>query len=168
MSSTRPRREGMHLKNQIWETGHGQLDVPHALAADAGQRHFDAATVADHAAVLDPLVLAAGAFPVLDRAEDALAKQAALFRLEGAVIDRFRVLDFALGPGPDGFGRGDGDGDVFDLVDFVQAEQLAGSFFSVHHAYAVGKRAKCWRYFRRSRLRPGRRRLVPPGWSSRL
>jgi hypothetical protein len=75
---------------------HGQFDVAHALAADAGQRHFDAATVADDAAVLDALVLAAGAFPVLDGTENAFAEQAALFRLERAVVDGLGVLDFAL------------------------------------------------------------------------
>ena len=44
---------------------HGQFDVAHAFAADARQRHFNAATVADDALVLDALVLSAGAFPVL-------------------------------------------------------------------------------------------------------
>ena len=43
---------------------HGQFDVAHALAAHARQRHFDAATIADDALVLDALVLSAGAFPV--------------------------------------------------------------------------------------------------------
>ena len=75
---------------------HGQFDVAHALAANAGQRHFDAATVADDAAMFDALVFAAGTFPVLDGTEDAFAEQAALFRLERAVIDGFGVLDFAL------------------------------------------------------------------------
>ena len=59
--------------------------------------------------------------------------KAALFGLEGAVIDGLGVFDFALGPGADGLGGGDGNGDVFDLVDLVQAEQLAGCFFSVHN-----------------------------------
>ena len=86
---------------------HGQFDVAHALAAHARQRHFDAATVADDAAMLDALVFAAGAFPVLDRAENAFAEQAALFRLERAVIDGFGILDFALAPGADGVGRRD-------------------------------------------------------------
>src|SRR4029078_4535998 len=48
----------------------GQLDVAHALAADLRLRHLDAALVADHAAVLHALVLAAEALPVGDRAED--------------------------------------------------------------------------------------------------
>ena len=48
MSSARPMREGMHLKNtQDMADGHGQLDVaPCARGALPGQRHFHAATVA--------------------------------------------------------------------------------------------------------------------------
>ena len=93
---------------------HGQFDVAHALAAHAGQRHFDAATVADHALVLDALVLAAGALPVLGRTENALAEEAALFGLEGAVVDGFGILDFALAPGTDGVRGGDGDADLVE------------------------------------------------------
>ena len=100
---------------------HGQFDVAHALAANAGERHFDAATVADDALVLDALVFSAGAFPVAGRTEDAFAEQAAFFRLERAVVDRLRILDFALGPGADGVGRSDGDGDLIETD---------GAFFS--------------------------------------
>ena len=56
--------------------GRGQVDVTHALAAHLGLRHFDAALLADHAAVLEALVLAAQALVVLDRAEDLGAEQA--------------------------------------------------------------------------------------------
>ena len=108
---------------------HGQLNVAHALAADTRQRHFDAATVADDAAMLDALVFAAGAFPVLDGAKDAFAEKAALFRLERAVVDRLRILDFALAPGSDGLGLRQRDADVIHLVDLVQSEQLASAFF---------------------------------------
>ncbi len=72
--------------------------MAHALATDASESDFHAATVADHALVLDAFVLSAGALPVLGRTEDALAEEAALFRLEGALIDRFGILDFALAP----------------------------------------------------------------------
>ena len=120
---------GHALEEPDMADGHGEFDMAHAFAADAGEGDLDAATVADDAAVLDALVLAAGAFPVLDRAEDALAEQAALFRLEGAVVDGLRVFDFALGPGANGIGRGHGDSDVFDLVDLVETEQFAGAFF---------------------------------------
>jgi hypothetical protein len=76
---------------------HRQLDVPHALAPHARQGDLHAAAVADHALVLDALVLAAGAFPVLGRTENALAEQTALLRLEGPVVDGLGILDFALG-----------------------------------------------------------------------
>ena len=95
---------------------HGQFDVAHALAAHARQRHFDAATVADDALVLDALVLSAGAFPVARRTEDALAEQAALFRLERAVVDRFRILDLALAPR-----RGCVSGEATVMADLIEA-----------------------------------------------
>src|SRR5262249_29399450 len=69
-----------------------------ALATDLGKGHFDAAAVADDALVLDLLVLAAGAFPILGWAKDLLAKEPALFRFEGAVVDRLRLFYFAARP----------------------------------------------------------------------
>lgn len=77
---------------------HRQLNVPHALAPHPGQRDFHAAPVANHAAMLDAFVFAAGTLPILDRTKDAFAEQAAFLGLEGAVIDGFGILDFALGP----------------------------------------------------------------------
>src|SRR6185369_9446606 len=62
-----------------------QRDVAQALAAHLGLRDLDTAFVADHAAVLHALVLAAQALPVGDRAEDLRAEQAVAFRLERAV-----------------------------------------------------------------------------------
>jgi hypothetical protein len=77
----------------------GQFDMAHTLAPDPRQRHFDRALLADDALVLHPLVLAAQALVVLDRPEDAGAEQAVALRLEGAVVDGLRLLDFAVGPG---------------------------------------------------------------------
>ena len=96
----------LHVEQRAEAAGHrleepdvddrgGQLDVAHALAADAAVRDLDAAAVADHALVLHAAVLAAGALPVLLRAEDALAEQAVLFGAVGAVVDRLRLLDLA-------------------------------------------------------------------------
>jgi hypothetical protein len=112
---------------------HGQLDMAHALAANTGQRYLDAAAVANDTAMLDALILAAGAFPIFDRAENAFAEQAAFFGLEGAVIDGFGVFDFPFGPGPDGIGRRDGNRDVLHLIDLLQTEQLSGAFFGANH-----------------------------------
>src|SRR5207248_876736 len=78
--------------------GRSQLDVAEALAADFAERYFDAAFVANHAAVLHALVLAAQTFPVGDGAENLRAKQAVTLRLERAVVDGFRLGDFAVGP----------------------------------------------------------------------
>ena len=72
--------------------------MAHALAPHLGQRHLDAAAVADDAAVADPLVLAAMALPVLDRTEDALAEQAVPLRLERAVVDGLGLGDLAPRP----------------------------------------------------------------------
>ena len=87
---------------------HGKIDVPHPLAAHAGEGDLDAATIANDAFVFDALVFAARAFPVLDGAKDAFAKEAAFLGLEGAVVDGLGVFDLALGPAADGLGAGDG------------------------------------------------------------
>ena len=76
----------------------GQFDMAHALAPHAGERHFDRALLADDALVLHALVLAAQALVILDRPEDARAEQAVALGLECAVVDRFRLFDFAVGP----------------------------------------------------------------------
>ena len=83
--------------------------------------------------MFDALVLSAGAFPVLDRAENAFAKKAALLRLERPIIDRFRVLHFPFGPGTDRFGRSDRNRHVLYLINLIQTEQLAGGFFGSNH-----------------------------------
>ena len=114
---------------------HRQFDVAHALATNACQGHLDTATIADDAAMLDALVLSARAFPVLDGTEDALAEETALLRLERAVVDGLRVLDFTLGPGADGLWGRDGNRHVVNLVDLVEAEQFASGFFSVDHRF---------------------------------
>src|SRR5690606_22834909 len=87
----------------------GQLDVAHALAAHLGHRDFDAALLADDAAMLQALVLAAKALVVLDRTEDLGAEQAIALRLERAVVDGFRLADFAERPRADLLGRCDAD-----------------------------------------------------------
>src|SRR6185437_3941123 len=79
--------------------GRGQFDMAHALAPYARQRNLDRALLADNALVLHPLVLAAQALVILDRPEDARAKQAVALGLEGAVVDRLRLFNFAVRPG---------------------------------------------------------------------
>src|SRR5205807_5666028 len=93
-----------------------ELDVPHALATDLGERDLDAALLADHPAVLQALVLAAQALVILDRPEDLGAEEAVPLRLEGAVVDRLGFLHFAVGPRADLFRRGDPDLDRVELL----------------------------------------------------
>src|SRR5262249_14161625 len=92
---------GHGLEEPDVDDGGGQLDVAHALAANAAVRDLDPASVEYHALVRHAAVLAAGAFPVLFRAEDALAEQAVLLRAVGAVVDGLGLLDLAEGPAAD-------------------------------------------------------------------
>src|SRR5256885_2737379 len=94
----------------------GELDVAHALAAHLGQRHFDAALLANDAAVLQALVLAAHAFVVLDRPENARAEQTVALRLEGAVVDGLRLLHLAVGPRADLLRRSKADADRIEFL----------------------------------------------------
>src|SRR2546430_14803030 len=68
------------------------------LATHFRLRDFDAALVADHAAVLHAFVLAAETLPIGYRAKDAGAKQAIALRFERPVIDRLWLGDFAVRP----------------------------------------------------------------------
>ena len=65
--------------------------------------------------MLQALVLAAQALVVLHRPEDLGAEQAVAFRLEGAVVDRFRLLDLAERPRPDQVRRGEPDLDRVEV-----------------------------------------------------
>src|SRR5205807_4600596 len=107
---------GQALQEPDMRDGTGELDVPHALATDLGERYLDAALLADHPAVLQALVLSAKALVVLDRPEDLGAEQAVPFRLEGAVVDRLGFLHFAVGPRADLFRRRDPDLDRVELL----------------------------------------------------
>jgi hypothetical protein len=69
--------------------------MAHALAADLGDGHLDAALLADDALILHALILAAQALIVLDRTEDARAEQAVALGLERAVVDG---LGFLISP----------------------------------------------------------------------
>src|SRR4029078_1978501 len=89
-------------------------DMAHAFAADLRDGDLDAALLADDPLVLHALVLAAQAFVVLDRAENAGAEQAVTLGLECAVVDRLRLLDLAERPAADLVGRGDADADLVE------------------------------------------------------
>src|SRR5207248_366213 len=94
----------------------GELDMAHAVAAHLRQGDLDAAFLADDAAILHALVLAAQALVVLDRPEDPGAEQPVPLRLEGAVVDRLGLLDLAVRPGTDALRAGDRDADLIEAL----------------------------------------------------
>src|SRR5204863_4889161 len=108
--------------------------MAHALAADLRDSNLDAALLADDALVFHALVLAAQAFVILDRTEDARAEQAVTLGLERPVVDRLRLLDLAEGPAADLVGRRDSDADLVEglrLGDRVrEIAQFVHVFFS--------------------------------------
>src|SRR3984957_15122664 len=104
----------------------GQFDMAHPFTADLRQSHLDAALLTDDAAELHPLVFAAQALVVLDRAKDASAEQTVALRLEGPIIDGLGLFDLAIRPGPNLFRAGDLD---FDLV---EGHRLAGLAEDLH------------------------------------
>src|SRR5450432_2677204 len=110
----------------------GEFDVAHPLAAHFRQRNFNAALLADDAAELHALVLAAQALVVLDRTKDAGAEQAITLRLECPVVDGFRLLDLTVRPGADLLRAGDLDPDL------IESHRLAGLAEDLHkfvHAF---------------------------------
>src|SRR5690606_26217027 len=126
-------RRGQRLEEPDVGHRHRQLDVTHPLATNLREGDLDAAPVADHAAIANPLVLAARALPVLDRTEDPLAEQAVLLGLERAIVDRLGLGDLTPRPPvalslhleplallgiarpPDLLCRGDPDADVVEV-----------------------------------------------------
>src|SRR6185312_10474052 len=108
----------------------GQLDVAHAVAPHLREGDLDAALLADDAAVLHPLVLAAQALVVLDRPEDAGAEQAVALRLEGPVIDRLGLLYLAIGPGVNALRARDRDA---DLIEALRPADLAKDVHQLVH-----------------------------------
>ena len=103
--------------------GARQLDVAHALAAHLGQRDLHPALLADHAAVLEALVLAAQAFVVLDGPENLGAEQPVTFRLEGTVIDGLGFFDLAVRPRADHVRGCQADADGIEIDHFPLVPQ---------------------------------------------
>ncbi len=91
--------------------------MAHALAPDLGEGDFNTAFFADDAFILHPLVLAAQAFVILDWAKNPGAEQAIPFRLEGTIVDRFRLFDFAKGPGANTLRRGQRNPDTIKALE---------------------------------------------------
>ena len=108
------------------------------------KRNFNAAFLADDAAILHALVLAAQAFVILDRTENAGAEQAVPFRLEGTVVDGLRLLDLAVGPRADTLRAGDRDLDLVessaacDLVRRIFINSFISRLLHLRHSTASG------------------------------
>ena len=83
---------------EVPDMGHrrGQLDVAHPLTPHLGAGNFHATALTDDALEPDTLVLTAVALPVPGGAEDLLAEEPVLFRLESAVINGLRLLHLAV------------------------------------------------------------------------
>src|SRR5882672_3899411 len=103
-----------------------------ALAADFAERDFDAALVADNAAVLHPLVLAAQTFPVRDGAKNLGAEEAVALGFERAVVDGLRLGDFTVGPRTDFFRARQADANRIEIGDqtgaIIRAAAIQGCF----------------------------------------
>src|SRR5436189_5039489 len=76
--------------------GDPQFDMAHPFPANARERDFDTAAVANHAFMFDTLVFSARALPIARWTKNSLAEKSALFRFEGAVIDGLRVFALAF------------------------------------------------------------------------
>ena len=103
----------------------GGADVAHALAANLGAGDLDAALVADGAGMANTLVLAAIAFPVLGRTEDALAEKTAMLGLQRSIVDGFRLGDLAVRPTANRLGRGQANPDCVEIIHVEHATTVA-------------------------------------------
>ena len=99
--------------------GRGQVDVAHALAANARVGDFHTTAIADDAFELGAAVLTAGAFVILFRTKNAFAEQTVFLGTVGAIVDGLRLLDFTKGPRTDVVGGSKIDLDASEVVDAV-------------------------------------------------
>ena len=121
-------REGMHLKNQMWHVGTASSMWPMRSRRTRASVTSTPQRSQTMPRCLMRLYLPQEHSQSLTGTENAFAEQAALFRLERAVVDGLGILDFALAPGADGIGRRERDPDVIHLVDLVQARAIRGRF----------------------------------------
>src|SRR5437588_6762597 len=131
--------------------GAGQLDMSQTLTANARQRHLDAALVANHAAVFHALVLTAQALPVGNWTEDAGAEQSIALRLEGPVVDRFRLGNFAMRPASNLFRRSEADPDGIEVGDQICSIVRRGSIHEISYKTFSGPPIK-WQTTKNDRL----------------
>ena len=97
--------------------GRSKFDVTHALTTNLGASYFNTAALTDDALEAHPLVLTAVALPVASWSEDLLAEQAIFLRLECAVVDRLRLLNFTVRPRTNVVGRCKADTEFVEEID---------------------------------------------------
>ena len=96
-------RLGSPLKEPDVRTRAGQIDMAQTFASHFRLGNFNAALVADHAAVLHAFVFSAETFPISDWTKNARAEKSIAFGFEGAVVDRFWLGHLTMRPLPDLF-----------------------------------------------------------------
>src|SRR6476661_7807132 len=115
-SSRYPRRDGTPLKYQMCVTGAASSMWP-----IRSRRTLALVTSTPQRSQMMPLnrtrLYLPVALPVPGGAEDLLAEEPVLLRLEGAVVDGLRLLHLAVGPLPDVFSGGQADAEVVEEVD---------------------------------------------------
>ena len=152
--------------------GRGELDMAHPLAPHLLERHLDTAFLADNAAILHALVLAAEALVVLDRPEDPRAEQPVTLGLERPVVDRLGLLDLAVGPAEDPLRGGERDLDLVERLRCGERVERVRRQFLVHlrslssgGGAAQGRRSQDFRVWRH-RV-PAHSAAIPGGSSVR-
>ena len=101
-----------------------QFDMAHPFTPHFGERDLDTTFLTDHAAVLQSLVFAAKTLIVANRPEDLGAEQPITFRLEGPIVDGFRLLHLPKGPGANHVRRGEADTDIVEILNLILTLQI--------------------------------------------
>ncbi|CCZ94522.1 predicted protein [Corallococcus sp. CAG:1435] len=107
--------------------GCGKFDVSHTFTTNLGFGNLNAALFAHYSFVTYSLVLTAVTFPVLDGSENSFAEQAVFFRFLSAVVDGFRLFDFAEGPFSYLFGRSNSNLNGIEIVHDATSCQRVGT-----------------------------------------
>jgi len=114
-----------------------EFNMPQPFTADTGERHFDAALVANHAAMLHALVFAAQAFPIGNRTENPGAEQSIALRLKSPVIDGLGLGHLAVRPAPDLFRRGQRNSNRIEICDQIRPVVGRRTIHMISHVVGV-------------------------------
>ena len=79
--------------------------MAHTVTANLAAGYFNAAFIADDTFIADAFIFTAVAFPVFGRPENSFTEQAVAFRFQCSIVNGFRFLNFAIGPGSNLFRR---------------------------------------------------------------